>query len=369
MKVLQLLPELKQGGVERGTLDTARALVALGHESHVVSAGGALVAQLEREGSCHHALAVHRKRLSSLRYVKPLRQLITALRPDVVHVRSRLPAWLLRFALRGIPAAKRPKVVATFHGLYSVSFYSAIMGRADSVIAISDCVHRYITDNYPSVEADKITTIYRGVDTAEFSAASDAANHWLQELLAARPQLDGVPLIVMPGRLSPWKGQRTFLQLMALLKKRGISCHGLVVGGPTPGKQHYQAELVELASELGLQDRVSFLGQQSAMADIYRSASFVCNLSEHAEPFGRTVIESLALGTPVLAWDEGGPSESLQTAFPQGLVVKDDLQALAERAVQILEQQPSVSLPKAFTLETQIEQTLAVYSALLEQKP
>ena len=366
MKVLQLLPELKQGGVERGTVDTARALVTMGHESHVVSAGGSLVAQLEREGSSHHSIAVHRKRLSSLRSVKPLRQLIVKLEPDIIHVRSRLPAWLLRFALRGIPAAKRPKIVATFHGLYSVSFYSAIMGRADSVIAISDCVRRYITENYPAVAASKITTIYRGVDTAEFSAASAAPNLWLQELLDAQPALVGVPLVVMPGRLSPWKGQRTFLQLMAALKQSGVDCHGLIVGGPTPGKEHYQTELEELAKKLGLTHKVSFLGQQSAMADIYRSASLVCNLSEHAEPFGRTVIESLALGTPVLAWDEGGPSESLKSAFPQGLVVKDDLETLAQRAAQILEQQPRVNLPKAFTLETQIEQTVGVYSALLE---
>lgn len=366
MRVMQLLPELKQGGVERGTVDLARELVARGYESHVVSAGGPLVTQLQREGSSHHTLAVHRKRLSSLRVVKPLRRLIVALQPDIIHVRSRLPAWLLRLALRGLPAAQRPKIVSTFHGLYSVSFYSAIMARADAVIAISDCVRRYITDHYPAVRAEQITTIYRGVDTAEFAPPSDGDNRWLRELLNARPQLQGLPLLVMPGRLSRWKGQRTFLQLMAALKQRGVHCHGLVVGGPTPGKEQYAAELEELAAALDLNDAVSFLGQQSAMVDIYRSAALVCNLSEHAEPFGRTVIESLALGTPVLAWDEGGPSESLQHAFPQGLVEKDNLALLAERAEQILQQHPVVALPAQFTLNSQVGQTIAVYQRLLE---
>ena len=120
MKVMQLLPELNSGGVERGTLEIARALVSQGHQSLVVSNGGRLVPQLEADGSTHLQLPIHKKSLSSLWQIRPLRQLIRTHQPDIVHVRSRVPAWLTHFALRGIPAQQRPHLISTVHGFYSL---------------------------------------------------------------------------------------------------------------------------------------------------------------------------------------------------------------------------------------------------------
>lgn len=131
MKVMQLLPELNSGGVERGTLEIARALVAQGHTSLVVSNGGRMVNQLEAEGSTHLKLAIHKKSLSSLWQIRPLRQLIMQHQPDIVHVRSRVPAWLTHFSLKGIPAEKRPHLISTVHGFYSVNRYSQIMTQAE----------------------------------------------------------------------------------------------------------------------------------------------------------------------------------------------------------------------------------------------
>ena len=134
MKVLQVLPNLDSGGVERGTVEFARELVARGHQSIVMSNGGRLVKQLQAEGSRHIELPVHHKSLRSLRLVRPLRRLLAELQPDIIHVRSRLPAWLIFLAWRKLPRATRPRLVSTFHGLYSVNFYSAVMARAEQII-------------------------------------------------------------------------------------------------------------------------------------------------------------------------------------------------------------------------------------------
>ncbi|MEO6698002.1 MAG: glycosyltransferase, partial [Paraperlucidibaca sp.] len=134
MRVLQMLPALDSGGVERGTLEIGRALVEAGHESYVMSAGGRLVAQLEREGSQHITRPIHRKSFASLLQILPLRRLLRELKPDIVHARSRIPAWIAWLALRGMDPATRPRFVTTVHGLNSVSPYSAIMTKGDAVI-------------------------------------------------------------------------------------------------------------------------------------------------------------------------------------------------------------------------------------------
>ena len=177
--ILQVLPALTMGGVERGTLEIGRALVAAGYRSTVVSNGGPMVTQLLAEGSEHIALPVHRKSPLSLRLVTPLRELISHY--DLVHVRSRLPAWLIYLAWRKLPQHSRPRLVTTVHGRYSVNRYSEIMTKGERVIAISKNVREYILENYPKVEADRIDLIHRGVDPSEFPRNYQPSNEWLTE--------------------------------------------------------------------------------------------------------------------------------------------------------------------------------------------
>ncbi|TGD71002.1 glycosyltransferase [Mangrovimicrobium sediminis] len=361
MTVLQVLPGLDSGGVERGTVDLARELVRRGHRSLVMSSGGRLQAQLEAEGSTHITYPVHRKSLASLWRVPGLRRELDELAPDVIHVRSRIPAWMVWLAVGKRPPGQRPALVSTFHGLYSVSRYSAIMGCGDRVIAISDCVRDYITGNYPQVDPARITRIHRGVDTAQFPAGFTPSPEWRDTFFADYPAARDKPLLLMPGRLSRWKGQLEFIELLARLRGANIACHGLVAGEGDPGKEAYREELVARAAELGIAGDLSFLGHRSDMAELYAVASVVCNLSQHAEPFGRTVIEALAVGTPVVAWNEGGPAESLRESLPAGLVTKGDMDALAAAVSGFLAAPPAVSLPASFTLQAQVEATLAVY--------
>ncbi len=376
MKVLQVLPNLDSGGVERGTVEFARELVARGHESIVISNGGRLVRQLETEGSRHIELPVHRKSLASLKLVRPLRRLLAELQPDIVHVRSRLPAWLIFLAWRKLPRATRPRLVSTFHGLYSVNAYSAVMARAERIIAISHTVERYVLENYLSKNGrgrygvtatpQQLTVIQRGFDPAIFHPGEpDPA--WLARLHADFPQLRDKRLVLMPGRLSRWKGQAEFLQMMALLARQAPQAHGVIVGDAEANKAHYRAELEQQAAALGLDDRVTFVGHRGDIAELYRLAAVVCHMSNRPEPFGRTLTEALACGAPVVAFDRGGAGESLAACFPAGLVAPDDLDAFAQKVHDWLDRRPAPVIPDQFRMQHQVEATIDLYRQLLQQ--
>jgi glycosyltransferase involved in cell wall biosynthesis len=367
MRVLQVLPNLESGGVERGVVEFARELVARGHESIVISNGGRLVKQLAAEGTRHITLPVHRKSLVSLKLVRPLRRLLAELQPDIIHVRSRLPAWLIWLAWRKMPRATRPRLVSTFHGLYSVSFYSAVMARAEQIIAISRTVERYILENYGDtygITPDRLTVIPRGFDPATFHPGQpDPA--WLAQLYTDHPQLAGRKLVLMPGRLSRWKGQAEFLQVMAKLVQRVPDAHGVIVGDAEQNKAHYRAELEQQAAALGLAKCVTFVGHRSDIAEFYRAAAVVCHLSNKPEPFGRTLTEALACGAPVVAFDRGGAGESLAACFPQGLVAPGDLTTFTDTVERWLEHRPAITIPDELQVRHQVEATLGVYEKLL----
>ncbi|TQV77645.1 glycosyltransferase family 4 protein [Exilibacterium tricleocarpae] len=363
MNVFQILPELNSGGVERGTVEFGRELVRRGHASTVVSAGGRQVARLEAEGSEHIQLPVHRKSLLSLQWVRPLRRLLVERKPDIVHVRSRVPAWLAWLAWRNMPAQARPHLVSTFHGMYSVNAYSAVMARGERIIAISAAVRDYIIENYPGADPETIRLIHRGVDAAEFCHGFMPSPQWREAFFQANPGLVNKRLLLMPGRLSRWKGQLDFIALMAELRRRGIvDIHGLVVGSSDGAKQQYERELRTAVQAGGLQDSVSFLGHRNDMKELYAIADIVYNLSNRPEPFGRTVTEALSIGTPVIAYDRGGPAEVLRDCFPPGLA---DPATLATVTMDVLSQAPAIALKQHYLLSTQVAKTIATYEELL----
>ncbi len=289
------------------------------------------------------------------------------LKPDIVHVRSRMPAWINWLALRSLPENQRPVLISTVHGMYSVNAYSAIMTKADHIIAISDCVLDYITRNY-NIDAARITRIYRGLDPSIFNHV-DVDEQWLNTLMSEHPQLRGKRIILMPGRLSRWKGQEAFLDVMKHIADSRSDVHGIVVGGAEPNKQHYLQELLARRDKLGLKEQVSFMGHRTDIHSFYAFADVTCHLSNKAEPFGRTVPEALACGCPVVAYDRGGASESLHRAFPQGLIEPDNSRAFADRILEILSSPPQdIQLPEEFFLQQQVEQTLNVYYDALTNK-
>lgn len=367
MKVMQLLPALNSGGVERGTLDLARALVGAGHESIVISSGGRMVEQLELEGSRHIEMPVHKKSLWSLRQVRPLRRLLEELKPDIVHVRSRVPAWLTYLAWRKMDPLTRPRLVSTAHGLYSINRYSAIMAKSEQVIAISQCVKDYLLKNYADYLNADPQIIYRGVDTKEFSAQEPLPEGWLNDITAEYPNLADKKWLLLPGRLTRWKGQEDFIHLIAELAKTRNDVHGIILGGAEKNKQHFAEELKSLAEKLGVSDQISFVGRRSDIRHWYKQSSIVYNLSKSPEPFGRTVIEAAAIGTPIIGYDIGGPAESLRACFPSGLVENGNAEQLYSKTLELLDSDSRAVLTPEFTLDVLAQRTLDLYQQLLNQ--
>lgn len=368
MKIMQLLPELNSGGVERGTLEIAHALVAAGHESLVVSNGGRMVTQLEAEGSQHLRLAIHKKSLSSLWQIRPLRKLIQQHQPDIVHVRSRVPAWLLHFALKGIPPNQRPHLVATVHGFYSINRYSAIMTQAEKVIAVSESVVKYITEHYPNCPPEDIVRIYRGISPQEFPHGYQPSAQWLGQTLQDFPELENKFLICLPGRITRLKGHETLIEIMAQLQHHYPQVHAVIVGGADAKKQAYLEELENNIRSKGLREKITFVGHRSDIREWLAFSDVVLSLSNQAETFGRTALEALSVGTPVIGWNRGGVAEILSQLYPQGLIAVDDQMALLNTLKHHIEQPHHVPPVSRFNLKAMCDQTLALYQSLLLQK-
>lgn len=366
MKVMQLLPELNSGGVERGTLEIARALVAQGHQSLVVSNGGRLVSQLEAEGSTHLTLPIHKKSLSSLWQIRPLRQLIEEHQPDIVHVRSRVPAWLTHFALRKIPANKRPHLISTVHGFYSVNRYSAIMTQAEKVIAVSDSVVKYITDHYKNCPPQDIVRIYRGIDPAAFPHNYQPSAQWFNQVFNDFPELENKFLLCLPGRITRLKGHESLIELMQQLHSQYPQLHAVVVGGADVKKQAYLSELQNTIQSKGLADKITFVGHRSDIREWLAFSDIVLSLSNQAETFGRTALEALSVGTPVIGWNRGGVAEILSHVYPQGLVEAENEKALLETVKHHIEQPQTVAPVTMFSLKDMCDQTLELYQSVLK---
>lgn len=368
MKVLQILPELNSGGVERGTLEIAAHLVRAGHEALVVSNGGRLVDALEKSGARHVTMPVHKKRLGSLLQVRPLRRLFEAERPDIVHIRSRVPGWLAWLALGKMDAATRPRLVSTVHGFYSVNAYSAIMTRGERVIAVSESVRDYVLKSYPRVEAERVRVVPRGVELARYPRGFAPDESWLVRWREQLPKLAGKVVLLLPGRITRLKGHEDFFKLIAGLRAGGVPAHGLVVGDTHPKKTAYLAELRQVCVRLGVADVVEFLGHRTDLREIMAMSDLVLSLSQQPESFGRTVVEALAIGKRFVGYDHGGVGEQLRRLFPEGCVKLGDGAGLLTTTERVLKARAQPGpIPSDYTLEAMCSGTEAVYLEVLAQ--
>lgn len=364
MKVVQVLPSLRGGGVEKGTLEVAKYLVDQGHESLVVSAGGPMVSQLESEGSRHIEWDLGKKSLLTPRHIWAFRRFLEREKPDVLHLRSRMPAWVCWFAWKGMSPESRPKLVTTVHGLYSVSRYSQIMCRGEAVIAVSKTVQDYIFNNYPDTPKDRVHLVYRGVDPEEFPHGYQPSKEWVEEFFEQFPQARGKKLLCLPGRLTRLKGQNDFIDLIQSLTAERDDIHGLIVGGEDPKRQEYANELNRRVDQAGLVERITFTGPRSDIREIFAISDVVYSLSTKPESFGRTVLEALSIGRPVLGYDHGGVGEILSCLYPQGRVLTSNGQVLFERSEVLLRDLANVDEFEKFTLSQMLNGTLDVYADL-----
>lgn len=362
LTVVQLLPALSSGGVERSTLEIAQALVEAGHRAIVVSAGGRLVPALEATGATHVSLDIGAKSPWVLRHVRTLRRLLAETGADIVHARSRLPAWIGWWALRGMPAAHRPHFVTTMHGLNSPSRYSAIMARGERVICVSDTVRAYLLRHYPDTPTDRLRVIPRGIDPAKFPPAPVPDTAARAEVAARWPQLGGNgPLLLLPGRGTRLKGHIDAITLLEDLRNAGFDARLWMPGAREAGREAYIAELMREAESLGCADALAMTEPTDAIARAYAASDLVLQLSRKPEAFGRTVLEALSSARPVAGWAHGGVGELLAQLQPEGAVAPFDRDALAAAARRLLARAPTRAGTMPDTLRAMQEATLAVY--------
>jgi glycosyltransferase involved in cell wall biosynthesis len=370
--VLQVLPALVSGGVERGTLEIAAGLVEAGWTAIVASAGGPMVASLERVGATHVTLPLDRKHpLVIGGNAGKLRRIIEHHGVDLVHARSRAPAWA---AWRAARAAGVP-FVTTFHSPYGdrwwKRWYNSVMAKGERVIAISEYLAAEIDRRY-ALPPGRLVTIPRGVDMRGFDPASVGGQRIVK--LAHEWRLpDDVRVVMLPGRLTRWKGQEVLLHAVARLGRDDIV---VVLVGGEQGDTGYRDELERLAEKLGVAARLRLVGECRDMPAALMLADAVVSASTDPEGFGRVMAEALAMGRPVIASDHGGAREIVGDEAGW-LVAPGDPAALAEAldlALSLdddtrahLAQVARARVAARFSLAAMQAATLDVYRAVLDR--
>ncbi len=308
MNILQVTAALEQGGVERGTVEMAAFIVSKGAKSFVASQGGRMVYELEKEGTTHIKLPLeHRNPFSILYSAFALKRLIQLEGIDLVHARSRAPAWAAFLACR----MTGTKFVTTFHGAHKIQnrfkrFYNSSMIKGERVIAISQFIKDHIIDNY-GVDKNRIDIARRGVDPQIFNPDIISASGLLELKKSLGITGDG-PIISLPGRLTRWKGQALFIE--ALSKIQDLQWTALLVGGAGK-KKAYLHELQCLTRQLGIANRVIFCGSQADIVPYYAISNLVVSASTEPEAFGRVAVEAQAMGKPVIVSEHGGALETV----------------------------------------------------------
>lgn len=368
LTVVQLLPALESGGVERSTIEIAEALVRAGHRAIVVSAGGRLVPMVEKAGAEHIALDIGRKSLLTLRHIRTLRDIFQREHVHIVHARSRLPAWLGWKAVNAIPSPQRPRFVTTVHGLNSPGIYSAVMTYGERVICVSDTVRRYVLQHYPRTRTDKLRVIPRGIDPTQFPRAPWPDRAMRAEIADRFPVLGGEgPLLLLPGRGTRLKGHADAVRLLAGLRQAGSDARLWLPGAREPGREAYIQEMEDEAGRLGVAEAVLFAAPTSRIAEAYAASDLVLQLSRKPEAFGRTVIEALSVGRPVVGWAHGGVGELLAELQPRGAVPAFDDNALLSTCQALLAHPPPpLATMDAYTLRAMQDATLALYCELAD---
>lgn len=371
--VLQVLPALNTGGVERGTVDVAEAVVQAGGKALVASEGGRLVHELQRVGAEHLELPLASKNpLVILRNIGRLRHVIRAHEVDIVHARSRAPAWSALFACRGTDA----RFVTTFHGTYNRAaplkpLYNSVMTRGVRVIAISHFIADHMVDHY-KLERRRIRVVHRGVDLNLFDPRQVPAARVIS--LASQWRLpEDVRVIMLPGRLTRWKGHRLLIEALSRFDTERTRC--LIVGREQGSA--YRRELERLVARLGLESVVQFVGDCMDMPAAYMLADVVVSASTDPEAFGRVMVEAQAMGKPVVAAAHGASGELLLADETGWLFEPDNAESLAaalDRAMglppqarDVLAQRAMANVRANFSKEQMCAKTLEVYGEILRE--
>lgn len=370
--VMQVIPNLGAGGAEQGCIDVAAALVKAGARAIIVSNGGPRVHELARAGAEHIQLPVHSKNpITMWRNVGRLQSIIKKHKVDIVHARSRAPAWSCWKAVKGTGA----HFMTTCHAPYNISgeakrFYNSAIAKGERVIAISGYVAEYLKENY-TIDDTRIRIIHRGIAMEKFHPAAVVMPNVIKLTQQWRVP-DGMSIVMMPGRITRWKGHHVLIDAMAKLGREDVFC---VMIGDDQGRSEYRQELEAAIAAHHLEGRVRLIDHCNDMPAAYMLSTVVVSASTDPEGFGRVPVEAQAMGKPVIATDHGGARETILRDETGWLVPPGDSDALAEalrEALALNAEQRAILAAHAmnhvaqyFSRDHMVDQTLDVYAGLI----
>ncbi len=371
--LLQVIPELYAGGVERGTIDIAKAAVDAGYVSLVASSGGRLVSQLAACGATHIELPLGgRMPWTIKRNAGLLKSLIEEHKVDIVHARSRAPAWSALKASRKTGA----HFVTTFHGLHSTKglgkkYYNSVMGKGERVIAVSNYVSEHIQKTY-GIDPQKIRVIHRGVDMDYFDPQKVTQER--MDVLCEKWRIENDrPIIFLPGRITRWKGQDFLLRSLSRLRE--VPSYYCIMAGDCSKHPRYYNELMQQVMRMGLEKNVRIVDAVEDMPAAYMLSSVVVSASQRPEAFGRVAVEAQAMGKPVVVTAIGGSKETVingktgrwvDPTFTQMMAegVQKGLLLSGAHATNIAATNRQ-HIQENFSLQQMCNKTLAVYEEIL----
>lgn len=361
MKILQMLPSLEVGGVERGVIDLARGMKLRGHQAPVMSSGGSLVAELSKMGVPHYQFPVHKKSLSSLSLIPKIVEIIRRERIDAVHARSRIPAWL------GYIAARRANVpfITTCHGYYSTHLFSTVMGWGNPLIVPSNVIGRHMIEDF-GTSPETIRLIPRGVDLGQFKYS-----------LARFEKPSKLLRVIHVGRFSPIKGQVEFLKAVHLARSRFSGFEVWLVGSEGGGKTKYTKKIEETIRQLGLETTVKMVGPSRDIPGLMSEADLLVMSTIVPEAFGRVIIEAGAVGVPVVSTRVGGVVDIIQHEENGLLVSPGNPSEMADAMLDLLTDRVKAKrfaenlrakVENEFTVERMVDSTIEVYKEMDPQQ-
>jgi glycosyltransferase involved in cell wall biosynthesis len=372
--VLQILPSLNGGGVERGTIEMASAMKEAGWTPIVASSGGIMTHELKRIGVRHITLPLASKNPFVMRRnISRLAAIVREFDVDILHARSRAPAWSAYFTAKRTGA----HFVTTFHAAYTrggflKNAYNSIMTKGEKVIAISDFIADHILRNY-DIAPEKVVIIPRGVDGRKFNPAAIHAERII-DMARSWGLPDGVPVIMLPGRLTRLKGHGTFIEALSRIKDREFLA--LLVGS-TEGREAYCEELNVLVKSYGLEGRVQIKGHCDDMAVALMLSDVVVSATTVPEGFGRIAVEAQAMGRPVIATAHGGSMETIidrETGWLVPVGDVDEMAAALAEAIDLSSEDREAVAIKArehvmthFAIEHMCNATIALYEDVLDR--
>ncbi len=371
--ILQVVPSLISGGVERGTVEIAKRLKESEFESIVISAGGYMVDML-RENSIRHIKlnVVSKNPFVIWKNARLISQIIKECDVDIVHARSRAPAWSCYLAAK----ATGKHFITTFHGIYNISgpikrYYNSIMAKGERIIAVSNFVKEHILNNYNAIP-ENIRVIHRGVDHRQFDPSSVSEEH-ADKFREKYNITSKTPIILLPSRLTFWKGHLTLIE--ALNKIRDLDFHCLIVGDLAK-HPNFVKEVQSKIVEYKLQKKIQIFGNESNMSPLYAISDIILSTSHEPEAFGRVVIEAQSMEKIVIATNIGGAAETITDGKTGFHVKAKDSSDLSEKIRYCLEnlKEPSMdemrkkarrSVIKNFSLDDMLKETLKIYRELI----